>query len=58
MLSASLAACGGIIDIRLGNRISELALKRSEYTSVLRSQNFAELVRLLEQKIITLARES
>ena len=45
-----------IFDIRLNNTISELQLKRDEYTSVLQSRSLAELIQLLEGKIATLAR--
>ncbi|MCZ6764576.1 MAG: ABC transporter substrate-binding protein [Alphaproteobacteria bacterium] len=47
-----------ILDIRLGAAISELAVKRSEYTSVLRSTDLNGLVNLIEQKIDTLEQES
>lgn len=46
-----------IVDIRLGATISELGLKRAEYTSVLRSTDLGGLVRLLEEKIAMLADE-
>jgi len=44
-----------IYDIRLNNTISELQLKRDEYTSVLRSTDLDELVQLLEGKIVRLS---
>ena len=40
-----------IVDIRLGATISELQLKRSEYTSVLRSIDLGDLASLLDDKV-------
>lgn len=40
-----------IVDVFLSGTVSELALRRSEYSSVLRRQGFAELLRLIEEKI-------
>lgn len=47
-----------IYDIRLNNTISELQLKRDEFTSVLRSTDLPGLARLLEQKIARLENRS
>ena len=44
-----------IFDVRLDATISELALKRAEYTSVLRSVDVNGFVQMLEWKIVELA---
>jgi len=44
-----------IIDIQLGGTVSELALRRADFTSVLDSEGFEGLARLLRQRIDDLA---
>lgn len=40
-----------IIDVYLNGTVSELALRRAEYSSVVRRKGFPELLRALEQKV-------
>ena len=40
-----------IIDIFLEGKISELAIKKSEYSSVLKNQGFENLILAIEKKI-------
>jgi len=40
-----------IIDVYLNGTISELALRRSEYSAIMKRESFDELVRALEEKI-------
>lgn len=47
-----------IIDIYLDGTVSELALRRSEYSSVLKREGFEELVSTLDGKIADLAKNS
>lgn len=47
-----------IVDVFLEGSISELAVRRSEYTSVLRSEGVEALIRALERKITQLASDS
>jgi phospholipid transport system substrate-binding protein len=47
-----------IIDIYLDGTVSELALRRSEYSSVLKRQGFEELVSRLDGKVADLAKNS
>lgn len=47
-----------ITDVFLDGSISELAVRRSEYTSVIRSQGVDALIDVLEKKIAQLARGS
>jgi len=44
-----------IIDVYLNGTVSELALRRSEYSSVLKREGFDKLVELVDQKIADLA---
>lgn len=44
-----------IIDVLLRGTVSELALRRSEYSSVIQRDGFAHLVEMLEQKITDLS---
>ncbi len=44
-----------VVDVFLEAKYSELAMKRSEYSSVIRSEGFDGLIRSLEQKIAELA---
>jgi len=46
-----------IINI-IANGVSDLALKRSEYTEVLSRQGFDALIGLMEQKIVTFSKDS
>lgn len=46
-----------IVDILLNAKFSELATKRSEYTSVVDSQGVERLLELLNQKVAELSRE-
>ncbi len=41
-----------IIDVYLNGTVSELALRRSEYTSLLRRKDFDSLLEAIEQKIV------
>lgn len=47
-----------IIDIYLKGTVSELALRRSDFTSTLKSKGFAELAATVDQKIADLKKES
>jgi len=40
-----------VIDVFLNGTVSELALRRSEYSSALKRNGFASLVTLVEEKI-------
>jgi len=46
-----------IINI-IANGVSDLALKRSEYTDVLSRKGFDALIGLMEQKIVLFSKES
>lgn len=46
-----------VIDILLDGTISELVLRRSQYTSLVKRQDFAHLVRVVESKIEELSGE-
>ncbi|MEO1867647.1 MAG: ABC transporter substrate-binding protein, partial [Methylococcales bacterium] len=46
-----------IINI-IANGVSDLALKRSEYTSVLSGKGFDALIAMMEQKINSFSKES
>jgi phospholipid transport system substrate-binding protein len=41
-----------IVDVFLNGTVSELALRRSEYSSVLRREGFSELLRSIEERIL------
>lgn len=47
-----------IADVFLDAKFSELATKRSEYTSVLKRDGFADLIQVMEQKIAAYAAET
>jgi phospholipid transport system substrate-binding protein len=44
-----------VVDVFLDGKYSELAMKRSEYGSVIKNEGFEELIRSLEEKIADLA---
>jgi phospholipid transport system substrate-binding protein len=44
-----------VVDVFLDAKYSELAMKRSEYGSVIKNAGFDELIRRLDQKIADLA---
>lgn len=46
-----------VVDVFLDAKYSELAMKRSEYGSVIKNAGFDELIRRLNEKIATLAAE-
>ena len=46
-----------VVDVFLDAKYSELAMKRSEYRSVIKNAGFDELIRSLDQKIADLAAE-
>lgn len=48
----------GIVDVRLGGTISELALRRSEFAPVLRDKGYAGLIALLQDKTKEIAAEA
>lgn len=48
----------GIVDVRLGGTISELALRRSEFAPVLRDKGYAGLIALLQDKTQEIAAEA
>ena len=45
------------VDVYLDSKFSELAIKRSEYTSVLDNEGFDSLIRRIEEKLTSLAGE-
>ncbi len=47
-----------IVDVMLDAKYSELAVKRSEFTSVLKSDGFDELIRRLEKRIADMEAEA
>ena len=47
-----------VVDVFLDAKYSELAIKRSEYTSVIKNQGFEELLLTLDRKIAELAASS
>jgi len=48
----------GIVDVRLGGTISELALRRSEFAPILRDKGYAGLIALLQDKTKEIAAEA
>ncbi len=46
-----------VVDVFLDGKYSELAMKRSEYTSVIKNADFETLIRSLDEKIAKLAAE-
>ncbi len=46
-----------VVDVFLDGKYSELAMKRSEYTSVIKNADFETLIRSLDEKIVKLAAE-
>ncbi len=46
-----------VVDVFLDAKYSELAMKRSEYGSVIKNAGFDELIRRLDEKIAKLAAE-